>query len=396
MGLAEFMCFMSKIDNRSSLVFKVWAGSITTFVPSYSWKCTADFSQIRKAVSLKRDGLRFFTMRRAFFFDCFYLVSKLDSKFLKEAYSFLNEHVKDIIARRILNNVYNNWDKSTLKKIPLQLIAQQKTDKVFHNQPLKRILVVATMSAGKSTLINALVGYRVNEVKATACTNKLCYLYNKPIDDGISAKRADGCYMYRYNIEAVEKGVSDEIALHFNSTLSNSRVCLIDTPGVNYSGDKNHGEITRKAIASNDYDAIIFVSNALYFDTEDERMLLDYTISHTKKQLIFVLNQLDGFNPRHDSIKETCLEFDSILKAKKIRSLVVPLSGYYSFLLRVGQRNKLDEVEIDDLQKLNKRFQKDFYCLPAYYPNNTINANTQDRELFKSGITLLEKIIKSV
>ena len=396
MGLGEFMCYMSKKDSRASLVYKVWASSITSPIPSSYWQCTSNFCQIKKAVSLKRDGFIFFTMRRPFFFDCFYLVSKLNSKLLGDAYMLLYDYVKDIIARCILKDIYFNWNLPTQSKIPQQLIAHRVFDQDFHKKPLKRILVVATMSAGKSTLINALTGYRVNETRATACTQKLCYLYNKPFNDGGTAKLTNGRYIYKNDVETLQKDDAVEIALHFNSTLSNSRICFIDTPGTNYSGDKCHGEITLKAIASNNYDGIIFVSNALYFDTEDERALLDYTISHTKKQVIFVLNQLDGFNPRHDSIKETYREFETILNTKRANPVIVPLSGYYSFLLRIGMRNKLDEVEIDDLQKLKKRFQKDFYCLPTYHLNNTMDTNIQDRELYKSGITLLERIIKNV
>ncbi|MBO5181301.1 MAG: dynamin family protein [Paraprevotella sp.] len=395
MGLGEFMYHMSKKDGRARLVFEVWARSIVDSLPASYWQCTSDFSRIRKAISLKREGINFFTMRRAFFFDCFYLVSKLDAKLLKIAQAFLYAHVKDFIAKRVLNDVYNNWDKTTLNKIPSQLILHKKTDEDFHNKHLKRILVVATMSAGKSTLINALVGYRINTVKATACTSKLCYLYNKPSTDGIIVKCENGGYLYNYDVESPQKGEFVKAGLHFNSSLSDCRICFIDTPGTNYSGDQSHGEITRKAIASNDYDGLIFVSNALYFNTEDERTLLDYTVSHTKKTIVFVLNQLDGFNPRHDSIKEIYDEFEAILKAKRVRPLIVPLSGYYSLLLRIKHR-KFDDVEREDFISLNKRFQKDFYRLPVYCKNSAMVKGNQNRELYKSGIIILENIIKSI
>ncbi|MCD8297334.1 MAG: dynamin family protein [Prevotella sp.] len=395
LGLGEFMYYISKQDGRARLVFEVWARSIVGSLPASCWQCTSDYSRIKKAISLKRDGFKFFTMRRAFFFDCFYLVSKLDANLLVITQVFLYKNVKDLIAKHILNDVYNNWGKTTLSKIPPQLILHQKTDEDFHKNPLKRILVVATMSAGKSTLINALMGYRINRVKATACTSKLCYLYNKPSADGIIVKSENGGYLYNYDVESPQKGEFVEAGLHFNSSLSDSRICLIDTPGSNYSGNQSHGEITRKAIVSNDYDGLIFVSNALYFDTEDERMLLDYTVSHTKKPIVFVLNQLDGFNPRYDSIKETYSEFEAIIKAKRIRPLIVPLSGYYSLLFRIKDR-KLDDVETEDLISFSKRFQNDFYTLPVYCKNSAMVKGNQNNELYKSGIIILENIIKSL
>lgn len=391
LGLAEFMCYMSKRDSRSSIVFKVWAGSILSPLPEKCWQCTADFSQIRKAVSLKRDGFRFFTMRRAFFFDCFYLVSKIDSKLHEEAHTFLYEHVKDIIARRILQDIYNNWGKDTLAKIPSQLVEHQKVDKEFHEKPLKKILVVATMSAGKSTLINALMGYRVNEVRTTACTSKLCYLYNKPVNDGVIAKRSDGRYMYRYDIETLEKGEADEIALYFNSTLGNENICFIDTPGTNYSGDKSHGEITRKAIASNNYDAIIFVVNSLQFNTDDEARLREYVIKHTKKTIIFVLNQLDCFNPEDDSIQDTMNSLTEIVKRRGRTHEVVPLSAYYALLLKIG-RNRLTKQEKIQEGRLKRLFQYDYYNLPKYYGGNH-SLHDSKKEIAKTGITVLEKVI---
>lgn len=391
MGLGEFMCYMSKYDKRASLVFKVWVNSIADTLPEAYWQCTEEFLRIRKAVSLKRDGFRFFTMRRVFFFDCFYLVSKIDSKLFEEAHTFLYEHVKDFFARRILQDVYNNYGKDTIAKIPSQLVEHQKVDEEFHKKPLKQILVVATVSAGKSTLINALMGYRVNEVKTTACTNKLRYLYNKPINDGVIAKRSDGRYMYRYDIESLEKGVADEIALHFNSTLGDYRICFIDTPGTNYCGDKNHGEITRKAIASNSYDAIIFVVNSLQFNTDDEASLHEFVISKTKKPIIFVLNQLDCFNPEDDSIQATMNGLAEIVKQRGGIQEIVPLSAYYALLLKIG-KNRLTKQEQIQKERLQYLFQYDYYNLPQYYRGNYYSTNSK-KEIEKTGITVLENVI---
>ena len=391
MGLGEFMCYMSKYDVRASLVFKVWANCILSPIPGTSWRRTPDFLQIRKATSLKRDGFRFFTMRRAFFFDCFYLVSKLDTKLVKKAYLLLHEHIKDVIARKVLQSTYDNWSSLTFSKNPLQLSLHRQKDRDFHKKSPKKILVVATMSAGKSTLINALMGYRINEVKTTACTSKLCYLYNKPHADGVIAKNEDGHYFYRYNVGSLEKGRADEIALHFNSILGSKRICLIDTPGTNYSGDKSHGEITRRAIASNNYDVIIFVVNSLQFNTDDEANLREYVLQHTQKPIVFVLNQLDCFNPDDDSVQET---MNSLVKlTKRARGIleVVPLSAYYALILKIGSKNLTQQEQIQE-KRLQKLFQYDYYDLSSYYKGNS-NMPESKKEIDKTGITILEKIL---
>ena len=161
------------------------------------------------------------------------------------------------------------------------------------------------MSAGKSTLINAIVGHKICKTATTACTDRLYYIYNKPIEDGITIKVLDGGHVkYIYNRNVQKNDSVKEVGLHFKSSLLDGNICLIDTPGTNYSDDPKHGEITRNAIKSNDYDAIIFVVNSTNFDTDDEADLRKFTISNSKKPIIFVLNKLDCFNPEDDSIQK--------------------------------------------------------------------------------------------
>ena len=394
MGLGEFMCYMSKKDVRAKLVFDVWARSIIPTLSVSCWQCTKDYSQIKKATSLKRDGFRFFSMRRIFIFDCFYLASTLNTELVTCTFSFLYENVRDIISRQILKDVYANWGKSTQKKISPQLLNHKKNNDVFHSKPLKRILVVATMSAGKSTLINALMGYRVNAVKTTACTNKLCFLYNKPYSDGITVKRENGSYLYSYDIESRQKGEFVEAGLHFNSSLSDKRICFIDTPGTNYSGDKSHGEITRKAIISNNYDAIIFVVNCLQFNTDDEANLRDFVTKHTKRPVIFVLNQLDWFNPEDDSIKDTINSLTQIVNANGANHEIIPLSAYYALLLKIGEKDLTMQEKIQ-LERLKHFFQHSYYDLPSYYKGK-IRVGHREGDLYKTGMSILENAINKV
>lgn len=394
MGLGEFMCYMSKKDNRVSLVFKVWARSIVENVPASYWQCSKKYVLIKKALSIKRDGLRLFTMRRSFFFDCLYLVSKMDSKARPTAFNFLMEHAHGIFARKILKNIYNNWGYPSPQKIPSQLMSHWRIDIDFQKKPLKRILVVATMSAGKSTLINALAGFRVNEVKTTVCTNSISYLYNKPASDGIITKGIDNRYRYRYDVETVDRGIFTEAALHFNSTLSDCRICLIDTPGSNYSADTTHGEMTRKAIASNNYDAIIFVVNSTQFNIVDEANLREYVLKHTKKPIVFAINQLDYYSPEDDSIQETINELSNLIAQRKKQCAIVPISAYYALLLKIPQ-NKMSKQEQIQLNSLKQLFQYDYYDMTNYSQRK--NKQTRPKkEIDKTGITELEEIIRDI
>lgn len=390
MGLGEFMCYMSKKDSRAKLVYEVWARCITTHLSTLWWRCTNDYSYIHGTISLKRDGLRFFSMRRTFFFDCFYLTSLLDPKLLIYAHSFLHEQIKGFISRQSLKDIYSNWGKSTLKKIPTQLLTHRQNNSIFQNKPLKRILVVATMTAGKSTLINALTGYHISKVETTACTDKLCFIYNKPVPDGLIVKAMNGSLLYSYKIDPSKINEFNEAALHFKSSLSDKRVCLIDTPGMNYSRVAKHQEITQRAIKENNYDAILFVSNSNYFESNDELDLLKYTLKYSKKPIIFLLNKVDTFRIKNDSIDKMVREFENILSQLKCNGKVIPLSAEAAYYSKQSP-NILDSDELSEYEFYKQKFENSFYDLPSYCEGKHRNSFID-----RTGITLVEQTIKQI
>lgn len=391
MGLGEFMFNMSKKDVRSKLIFEVWARSIMNIVPSSCWHQSTNFSDIKIATSFKRDGLHFFSMRRVFFFDCLYLVSKINPKHCQYAFSFLQEHV-GVFSKFALKDIYINWDNYTKLTIPTQLLSHRKDNETFNNKPIKTILVVATMTAGKSTLINALMGCRINKVETTACTNRLHFLYNKPKVDGVVLKRKGTSYQYCFTIDnSLEIEEFDEAALHFNSSyLSNSRVCFIDTPGVNYSCSARHREITYQAIKENNYDVLLYVSNSNYFGTDDELELLNYIFKNSKKSKIFVLNKMDTFKAKYDSIEKMIKNFKEILLLFNCQSKVFPVSAEAAFYSKQSPK-MLDSDEMVEYEQYKRKFDNNYYDLPFYCEGKCSN-NFTDR----TGITLIEKTIKNI
>ena len=55
-----------------------------------------------------------------------------------------------------------------------ELVSFWIREQKFFELPIKTVLVTATMSAGKSTLINAIVGKRLMRTAQEACTGHIC------------------------------------------------------------------------------------------------------------------------------------------------------------------------------------------------------------------------------
>jgi len=255
----------------------------------------------------------------------------------------------------------------------------------------KRILVVANVSAGKSTLINALVGYRINRTKTTVCTNKLLTLRNKVnAEDGIFIEDKSGTRTNIADVEAVDSNDFVYGTFMFNSSLKGD-TCLIDTPGINNSEDLTHKEITENAIREDDYEAIIYVSNCQYFGTNDERYILTYLHRQVNKPIIFVLNQLDRFKQQNDSISKMMADYKSdLIQIGFANPIVIPVSSLAALMFKLPT-TRLDEEDEYDRSQMEKKFSREYYDLPTY-----IGKGSHSYLLETTGIVALEEAINNI
>lgn len=331
-------------------------------------------------------------MKYEMIFDAFYLTEVWDKSKLNDLKAFLAENVFKGKSKAVLNEVhafFSTNEKSV--KIPQQLVKHRLFRNQVESTTIKKILVVANVSAGKSTLINALTGYNLNQSSNRACTNDIKYLYNKDVEDGATLLSIGGRkYQYVKKVQDVNSNKFQSIAFHFNSSLGDSNVCLIDTPGVNNIEQPEHGRKTMEAIASGNYDALLFVSNAKYFGTNDDYQLLKQIAKTPRVKLIFVLNKLDAFKQKEDSIKEMLDNYkNDLTKMGFIRPMVVPVSSLTALLLK--NESRLDEESLDELASMKKRFSKEYYDLPSY-----INGTKSCSMIDATGITLLEEAIMKI
>ncbi len=274
----------------------------------------------------------------------------------------------------------------------------------FIRQQERFILVTANMSAGKSTLLNAIIGKKVNKTQNDACTAKTHYLMNKSYEDNLT-------YEFDYSLELDaskevlmednESNLSSDIFVgtRFRTIMDvNVPMCFIDTPGVNSSQDKRHKEITEKDIIESKYEKLMYIMNGENIGTDDDRRHLEFVAENFKGTIIFVVNKLDRFR-KEDSITETLAKIKKDLEKLGFSNpIVCPISAYAAYLAKMSMfGEKLNDDEMDELERCYRKLCKDEYQLNKYYPFEYQNISVAEEKnqmlLLHSGILSLEKIL---
>lgn len=265
-----------------------------------------------------------------------------------------------------------------------------------------KLLVTATMSAGKSTFINALVGKNICLSRNMACTSKLHSIVSKPFD-------TDFTFEYDYALSlAANKEKEQEIAnktvvrtVYYDGILAGQRLIINDSPGVNFSGDAEHKQITDKMIEAGNYQLMIYLMNATQLGTNDDEEHLNYVKKHIgDKPVLFVMNKIDAFNEDEEDIESIALTQIKRLEAKGFHEpLVCPVSARAGFLAKKAKEEELGRMERRELNNMEDKFEQmnivDYYT--KYYPEFVIpDHEDEDKQLLKTcGISYVETIIKT-
>ncbi len=171
-----------------------------------------------------------------------------------------------------------------------------------------KVVVTATMSAGKSTLLNAMIGSKLLPSKNEACTSTLFCIEDH--DDKASfSGRIPHSTAYNEWSPVNEMLLSDWNMLssdtiqirgdlpYIKNSSNNYRVIFYDTPGPNNSMNENHAAITKRILTMSGYSAILFVMNAELLEVNDDWSLLqqikkNIALLKNNVEIIFVLNKM--------------------------------------------------------------------------------------------------------
>ncbi len=265
-------------------------------------------------------------------------------------------------------------------------------------KPYSKFLVIAPMSSGKSTLINALLGKRLLQTSNFACTSKeFQIVINDHLENTqIFLRRENGTKVKLNNndnkniesqLQIATQQPYKEILIETNSqsTIASSKpVMLIDTPGANYSQNINHQIITEHVLEKFDNGTIIYVLNATQIGTEDDFKILSTVRSHIRNKnikLLFVLSKIDELDPEkeqlNDFINNVAVGFLGKLNIKT--PIIFPCASEAALLFKCAiNEEPLSESESDKLYKYYKLYYNNSNHLPYTMYNSKIPSKSSE------------------
>ena len=220
------------------------------------------------------------------------------------------------------------------------------------------VLVMATMSAGKSTLLNAMLGIDLLPSCNEACTS---IVYRLEDQDGMAEFQCRAVVgetitdWQPATLEALSGWNSGGICslvdvagdMPFIKNLG-ARLVLYDTPGPNNARDERHAQVLRNIMHNQEYGLVIFMLSATNVSTTDERILLEELLKlykksgRSKKEIIFVLNKVDEIDEGNgESLQLLMSNVKSYLKDVGFSgSTIIPTMAHAAKLFRMAARGE--------------------------------------------------------
>lgn len=241
------------------------------------------------------------------------------------------------------------------------------------------VCVVATMSAGKSTLINAMLGNKLMPSKLEACTAIITRI--KDSLDGMDHWEAE---VYDKNGQHIESHSNLTLEtmdrLNSNEQVSEIRVngdipfvssedvslVLVDTPGPNNSRDPNHKKVQSDFLSKSSKSLVLYIMTG-EFGSDDDNLLLQRVSEsmsvggkQSKDRFIFVVNKVDDRRKEDGDTEQTLNKIRAYLKNHGIeRPNLFPAAALPALNIRLMKNGvALDEDTQDEtdlkVKKLNR------------------------------------------
>ncbi|WP_407364250.1 hypothetical protein HKW97_24250 (plasmid) [Pseudomonas luteola] len=262
-----------------------------------------------------------------------------------------------------------------LQSLRTEMFRQQVSTEL---EPDFEVNVIATMSSGKSTVINSLLGQDLLPSKHQACTATIAQIHDdktiptfegfrvgdqgQPLDDRQPIELAD---LRVWNDDPRTARINLFGRIPAMARQTQARLVLIDTPGPNNSRDKRHELVTRKAIASKAMPLVLYVLNATALGITDDKHLLAMVRDEMHKggkrsrdRFLFLLNKIDDLDPESDPLDDVMATARAYLKENGIHDpVVLPVSAKLTKLIRQASSGQaMTTKEAADLPGLRSLF----------------------------------------
>lgn len=265
-----------------------------------------------------------------------------------------------------------------------------------NNETKSTILVVSTMSSGKSTIVNTILGEDILLSKNEACTSKLYHISSDKnlkdtlrircyknddllLEQDVSIKDKELIKKYMIELNSHEDITKVELLSYFRDI---NNLSIIDTPGTNNSLDVTHMKKTIEAIKDHEYDQIMYILNATQMGTNDDRQLLECVKEYThlnKEDIVFVLNKVDELDiEQDDSLDDIYMNSKMYLKSCGFENVKLFMTSAYLARLIKKEYDKeyLTRREERKLESLKNIVSVDSFNLDKF---NNINIHNNYR-----------------
>jgi len=251
----------------------------------------------------------------------------------------------DEIVENLENGPFEELRESELKKLYIKA-----KEAVFE------VNVMATMSSGKSTLINSLLGRELLPSKNEACTATVARITANGNLKNFEAE----CKNVHEQVVIKKSKIQDKDLDKYNETQgiyyidiegpipahqsSKMKLRLIDTPGPNNSRVKEHGEITQRIVDNLNTSMVLYVLNATQLGINDDNIFFTNIATSMREQgkqaqdrIIFVLNKCDELDPEdNEALDKIIKDLKKNLKDKHgiEYAKIIPVTAFMARLIR--------------------------------------------------------------
>jgi GTPase SAR1 family protein len=330
------------IDARISSLRKILLPDMVTDLST-----EFDFKSVAKTILKTHFSLFrwFFSYRYIFLFDSLLLLAP-DNEI---AGNIICKSLKYLVSERhhkkldtMVEKMYAN-DASFAEHdfITHEMVDAWESVQNYQKASNKNIVFTATISAGKSTLINALVGEELSFAKKAACTATVVNVSSAPLQNRNFNIISNNGMFFNLNEQQVRSFTKTldkpcKIVGHFNSLFGKIKVTLIDTPGVDSAQNLIHKDIARNELKYVNVDLLLYVIAVENYGATDDHIHLQFIKSQVKyKKILFIINMMDTCDLEDDSVEEIVNNVARYLRQMGFENpMVCPLSAKAGLLLK--------------------------------------------------------------